>query len=146
MAKVLRILSGAALLVIVAAGCGGGAPRVSAPRGVPGVLAHEWERRASAIASAAAAGNSCEAQHLAASLRDDVVTSQSRVPRRLRSSLLAGVNSLADRTSCTRVVTVPAPPAKGPPPKGPEPKPPKQHEPPGHHHHGNDGNGGGNDQ
>ncbi len=102
----LRILSGATLLVVVVAGCGGGAPQDSTAHGVPRSLAHEWESRASAIASAAEAGNSCEAQHLAASLRDDVDTSQSRVPRRLRSALLTGVNSLADRTSCTRVVTV----------------------------------------
>jgi hypothetical protein len=131
MAKVLRILSGAALLVVVVAGCGGGAPRDSVAHGVPRSLAHEWESRASAIASAAAAGNSCEAQHLATALRDDVATSQSRVPRRLRSALLTGVNSLADATSCTRVVTVQTPPGKHPPP-GPKPKPPKQHEPPGH--------------
>jgi hypothetical protein len=131
MAKVLRILSGAALLVVVVAGCGGGAPQDSPAHGVPPALAREWESRASAIASAAAAGNSCEAQHLAASLRDDVATSQSKVPRRLRSALLTGVNSLADRTSCTRVVTVQTPPGKHPPP-GPKPKPPKPHEPPGH--------------
>jgi hypothetical protein len=131
MAKVLRILSGAALLVVVVAGCGGGAPQDSAAHGVPRALAHEWESRASAIASAAAAGNSCEAQHLATALRDDVATSQSRVPRRLRSALLTGVNSLADSTSCTPVVTVQTPPGKHPPP-GPKQKPPKPHEPPGH--------------
>ena len=131
MAKVLRILSGAALLVVVVAGCGGGARQDSAAHGVPRALAHEWETRASAIAGAAAAGNSCEAQHLAASLRDDVATAQSKVPRRLRSALLTGVNSLADRTSCTRVVTVQTPPGKHPPPE-PKPKPPKPHEPHGH--------------
>jgi len=129
MAKVLRILSGAALLVVAVAGCGGGAPQDSVAHGVPRSLAHEWESRASAIARAAAAGNSCEAQQLAAALRDDVATSQSRVPRRLRSALLTGVNSLADRTSCTRVVTVQTPPGAHPPPG---PKPPKPHERHGH--------------
>ena len=131
MAKVLRIISGAALLVVVAVGCGGGTPRDSAAHGVPRALAHEWETRASAIADAAAAGNGCEAQHLAASLRDDVVSSQSKVPRRLRSALLTGVYSLADHTECTRVVTVQTPPPTHPTP-GPKPEPPKPHEPPGH--------------
>ena len=47
MAKVLRILSGAALLVVLLAGCRGGAPRDSTERGVPRALAREWESRAS---------------------------------------------------------------------------------------------------
>ena len=131
MGNVLRITFGTALLVVVVAGCGGGTPRDSAAHGVPRALAHEWEARASAIAGAAAAGNSCKAQQLAASLRDDVVSSQSRVPRRLRSALLTGVYSLADHTECTRVVTVQTPPPTHPAP-GQKPKPPKQHEPPGH--------------
>lgn len=141
MAKVLRILSGAALLAVLLAGCGGGAPRDSTRHGVPRALARDWEGRASAIADAAEAGNSCRAQSLAASLRDDVVTSQSRVPRRLRSALLTGVNSLADRTTCRHVVTVQAPPTK-PGPKEPKPKPehkpPKPHKPPHHHDKGHD--------
>lgn len=139
MVSVLRILSGAVLLVVVAAGCGGGASRDSGAHGIPRALAREWETRASAIAGAAAAGNSCEAQHLAASLRDDVVSSQGSVPRRLRSALLTGVNSLADRTACTRVVTVQTPPPQ------PKPKPPKPHEPPGHGK-GHDNHGDGNNQ
>lgn len=130
----LRIFSGAALLVVLLAGCGGSAPRHSAAHGVPQALAREWEGRASAIASAAAAGDSCEAQSLAASLRDDVVTSQGKVPRRLRSALLTGVNSLADRTTCIHVVTVPTHPEKpGPKEPKPKPEPPKPHE---HHDHG----------
>ena len=137
----LRIVSGAALLMVVVAGCGGAAPHSSGALGVPRALAQEWEGRAAAIATAAAAGNSCRAQHLAASLRDVVVTSQSRVPRHLRAALLAGVNSLADRTACTRIVTVPVQP-KGPAPgHGKGSKPPKPHGPPGHDKHGegNDG-------
>lgn len=129
------------MLVVVLAGCGGGTPQDSAAHGVPPALAHEWETRATAIANAAAAGNSCEAQHLAATLRDDVVSSQNKVPRRLRSALLTGVYSLADRTECTRVVTVQTPPPTHPTPK---PKPPKPHEPPGHgkgHDNHGDGNG-----
>ena len=142
MAKVLRIFAGAALVVVVVAGCGGGAPPKTAAHGVPRALASEWETRASAIAKAAAAGNDCKAQSLAASLRDDVVSSQGRVPTRLRSALLSGVNSLADQTTCTRIVTVQAPPGK---PPGPKPKPPKHHEPPGHGK-GHDNHGDGNSQ
>jgi hypothetical protein len=119
--RVLKIVPVAALLAIVAAGCGsGGRPNVAAVHGVPRALAQAWEGQATAIASAASAGNSCRAQQLAASLRDDVVTSQQRVPSRLRSALLTGVNALADRTTCTPVQTPT-------PPKGPKPKPPKHH-------------------
>jgi hypothetical protein len=126
------------VLAVVVAGCGGAAPpQDSAARGVPAALAHDWESRASAIARAAAAGNSCEAQQLAVSLRNDVRASRSKVPRRLRSALLTGVESLADRTTCTPIVTEQTPPRKPRPPK--EPKPPEHHEPPGHHKHG-DGN------
>jgi hypothetical protein len=39
------------------------------------------------------------------------------------------VNALADRITCTPVVTKPAPPKK--PPKRPKPKPPKPHGPHG---------------
>lgn len=101
---------------------------------MPRALAQEWEGQASAIAAAAAAGNDCRAMRLAASLRTEVTASRHKLPLRLRSPLLTGVNALADRVStCTRVVTVQIP-AKGPaPPKGPKPKPP--HGPPGHGNH-----------
>lgn len=142
--KVLRIVS-AVVLVAVVAGCGGGSrPASSAARGVPRALAQEWESQASAIASAASAGNDCRAMHLAASLRDEVSASRYKVPPRLRTPLLTGVNALADRLStCTRVVTVqkqPAnPPHPGPKPE-PKPKPKPPHKPPGHDKHGGDGN------
>jgi hypothetical protein len=142
--SVLRIVSAVALLAVVA-GCGGAAqPQVSAARGLPRALAQEWEGQASAIASAAAAGNDCRAMRLAASLRDEVSASSHKVPVRLRTPLLTGVNALAERIStCTRVVTVqttPQPPKKGPPPKKPAPKP-KPKPPHGHDHkHGGDGN------
>jgi hypothetical protein len=133
MAKVLRILSGAAFLVVVVAGCGGAAPQGSASQRLPQALAQDWEGQASAIATAADAGNDCRAMRLAASLSADVAASRHKLPVRLRSPLLTGVNDLADRIStCTRVVTVPVQPK---PPKGPKPppkpKPPKLH-PPGH--------------
>jgi hypothetical protein len=140
MAKVLRILAGAALLLVVVAGCGGAAPQRSASQRLPRALAHDWEAQASAIAAAADAGNDCRAMRLAASLRTEVAASRQKLPVRLRSPLLTGVNDLADRIStCTRIVTVPVQPK---PTNGPKPKPPP-HEPPGHkgqdkHGHGDD--------
>jgi len=128
MVKVLRIFSVAALLVAVVAGCGDAAPQRSAADGVPRALARDWETQASAIATAAAAGNECRAMHLAASLRTEVAASRHKLPLRLRSPLLTGVNALAARVStCTRVVTVPVQPK---PPEEPKRKP----EPPKHHH------------
>jgi hypothetical protein len=123
--EVSRIVSAVALLVVVA-GCGGAAtPQTSAAHGVPRGLAQAWAGQASAIASAAVAGNDCRAMRLAASLRDEISASRHKLPMRLRTPLLTGVNALADRIStCTRVVTVQTPPTKGPPPKGPKPKPP----------------------
>jgi hypothetical protein len=131
-AKVMKIVSAAALLVVVVAGCGGanGPQRTAAP-GVPRALAHEWEGRASAIAAAATAGNDCRAMRLARSLRTDVLAAEGRVPVRLRSPLSTGVKELADLATCTPAVQEP----KGP---KPGPKPPK-HGPPGHDKHG-DGN------
>jgi hypothetical protein len=131
MLKVLRILSVAALLVAVVAGCGNAAPQRSAANGVPRALARQWETQASAIATAAAAGNECRAMHLAASLRTEVAGSRHKLPLRLRSPLLTGVNALAARVStCTQVVTVPVQPK---PPEEPKhnPEPPKHHH--GHH-------------
>ena len=139
--KVLRILSAAFLLVVVAAGCGGAArPQRSAFHRVPPALAQDWEGQASDIAAAASAGNSCRARQLATALRADVVASKDRVPSRLRPPLLTSVNALADRIKCTPVVqTLPTKPT---PPKKPKPKEPHEHDRHGHHGHG----GGGNDQ
>ena len=130
MGDVLRIVSAAALLAVLAAGCGGGAPQRSASHGVPPALARDWERQASAIAAAASAGDNCRAlQHLAATLRGDVVAAQHKLPLRLRSPLVTGVSALADRITCAPV------PTPKEPPKGPkhEPPPPKKHGRHGHH-------------
>jgi len=129
MARMLRILSAAVLVVIVAAGCGGAArPQRAAFHGVPRALAQGWERQAAAVASAASAGNSCLALHLATSLRADVVESEHKLPLRLRSPLIAGVSSLADRIKCTPVVTNPTPPEKPKEPQEPKQKPnPPEH-------------------
>jgi len=135
MVKVLRILSGAALLAIVAAGCGGAAqPQRSAFPGVPPALAQNWEGQASDIAAAASAGNSCRALQLANALRADVVAARDRVPSRLQPPLLASVNSLADRIKCVPVVQTP--PKKPTPPRKPKPKEPHEHD---HHGHGGGG-------
>jgi hypothetical protein len=138
---VLRILSAALVAGLVVSGCGGGSrPEPSTARGVPRQLASEWSARASAIADAASAGDGCRALQLASSLRDEVIADESRVPSRLRSPLLASVNSLADRIVCQvppQTVTVPQ---QAPPPK-PHPKPPPKphHE---HKHHDDQGNQG----
>jgi hypothetical protein len=131
MARVLRILSAAALLAVVAAGCAGSAPpqKLVLP-GVPRALASDWERQASEIASAAAARNSCNALQLANALRSDVIARKHELPRRLRAPLITGVNNLAERITC--VPTVQTPPKK-------PPKPP-------HEHHGRHGPGQGQGQ
>jgi len=140
MVKVLRILSGAALLVVVAAGCGGTArPQRSAFPGVPPALAQDWEGQASDIAAAASAGNSCRALTLAMALRADVVAAKDRVPSRLQPPLLTSVNALADRIKCVPVVQTQ--PKKPTPPKKPKPKEPHEHD-----HHDHHGHGGGDHQ
>jgi hypothetical protein len=141
MVKVLRMLSAAFLLVVVAAGCGGAArPERSASHGVPRALAQDWEGQASDIAVAASAGNSCRALQLANALRADVEASKDELPSRLRPPLLTSVNALADRIKCTPVVQTQ--PKKPTPPKKPKPKEPHEHDHHDHHGHG----GGGNDQ
>jgi hypothetical protein len=137
---VLRIFSAAALLAVVTAGCGGAAePPKLAVHGVPKALAQGWEQQASAIASAASAGNDCSALQLANALRSDVKARQHELPLRFRAPLLTGVNALAGRIRCT-------PPVQTPPKK--QPKPPHEQHGHGHgHDHGNgNGDGGGNEQ
>jgi hypothetical protein len=136
-ARVSRTVSALALLAIVAAGCGGTArPRGSA-QGVPPALARAWEGRASAIAAAASSGDNCRAMRLADSLRDDVLAQERKVPPRLRSPLVTGVDPLAERLTCTRTVTMETTP--GPPPDKPPHKP--AHGPPGHQHGRGHGHG-----
>lgn len=138
--KVYRIVSVAALVVAavtVAAGCGGGSrPQRSALAVVPPALAHDWEGQAAAIARAASAGDSCGALRLADSLRDQILASKVKLPLRLRSPLVTGVNALVDRLTCTVTTTGKTAPTKA-------------HKPPGHEHdhHGHHGHGdGGKDQ
>jgi hypothetical protein len=138
-----RIVSLLCAVVLLAAGCGGAARSVSTRRtALPRALAHRWAAQADAIAAAAGAGEGCRAKALAGSLRTEVIQTAGSVPARLRSPLLEGVNSLADRIVC-----VPAPQTVTEPatqPKPPE-KPPKKPPPPGRHdhHQGHHGDGGG---
>jgi hypothetical protein len=134
---VLRLFSAVALLAVVAAGCGSGrTTRGPADRGIPRALAHSWEAQASAIAEAAASRDDCKALDLARSLRSRVVATERRVPVRLRSPLMTGVNALVSRLTCT---PPPAPTTPKEPPKPPEP-PHDKHDDHGHHdHHGKGG-------
>jgi hypothetical protein len=129
--KVVRIASTAALVLVVATACGSAAPsHDSASRGVPRVLAAKWAAQASAIADAAAAGNGCDALHRTSALRNEVIDAGAKVPARLRSPLVTGVNALADRLVCE--------PPPQPVPVAPQPpkKPPKDDHQHKHHGHG----------
>jgi hypothetical protein len=137
--KVLRILSAAVVLVAVTAGCGG-AGRPQARQLVPRALARDWESRAAAIATAAASGNGCDALQLAKTLRSDVIAQRHKLPLRLRSPLVAGVNALAGSIRCAPAPPRPTPPKKQPKPPTQGPKPPKHHD--HHDHHGDHGDGG----
>ena len=136
---VLRIVLAAALVAVVAAGCGGAAnPQRTAVHGLPRALAQGWEAKASAIAVAAAAGDDCHALQLARSLREDVRVAELKLPLRLRSPLVVGVDSLVNRLTCVPAVTA-SPPAK-PPKHGPHDHGHHDH---GHGHHGPGGGHGG---
>ena len=137
--KVFRILSVTALVALVAAGCGSAGPRPRADRGLPRALASAWATRASAVASAAAAGENCRASQLASSLRDAIIAEEGRVPIRLQKPLIQGANALADRITCT-VTVAPAPQA--PKPSGHKPPQPPHH----HKKHDDHGDHGGNKQ
>lgn len=130
----LRIVSAAAFLAVVAAGCGGSA-RLDRPasRGIPPALSAEWQAQASRVADAAAAGNDCLALQRASSLRDAIIAHEAKLPARLYSPLVTGATALADRIGCKPAVTTPQ---KKPPEP---PKHPKPHD--DHHHHGHDKQG-----
>jgi hypothetical protein len=133
--KVLRIISVTALVALVVTGCGS-APAPHADRGLPRALAQAWATRASAVATAAAAGENCQALQLASSLRDEIIAKEDKVPARLQRPLVQGASALAQRFTCTvppQTVTV-APPPKKPP----------DHKPPPDHHKKHGGDEGGN--
>ena len=137
----LRIVSVTALVALLAAGCGSAGPQPRAERGLPRALASAWASRASAIATAAAAGENCRASQLASSLRDEIIAEEGRLPARLQRPLVQGANALADRITCAPPpATVAAAPKKGPKPAGHKPPGPKP--PPHHKKHGGDDGGG----
>jgi len=113
---VLRLIA-VTFVVLAAVGCGGSArPETTAARGLPPTLAEQWAEQASSIASAAAHGQGCRAQRLASTLRDEILGKKARVPARLQGPLVTGVNSLADRITCTpQPVAVQAKPPQAPP-------------------------------
>jgi len=127
--KISCVICGVALL----AGCGGSelAHSAGSPK-LPRRLARTWATQADLVASAAAAGQGCRAKALAGTLRDEVIHAGDKVPLRLRSPLLDGVNSLADRIVCT-----PPPQTVTTLQKPPHTPPHKQHDH-GHHGHGGD--------
>ena len=141
--KVSRIAAVAALVVLLAAGCGGGGrPQEVDLRGIPSALAQDWAGQAAAIAAAAAARDDCHAKALAVSLRTQVMQKRHLLPLRLRSPLLTGLDSLVARTTCTP--PAPAPPSTQPSkPHGPPEPPHKPHDHGDHGHHGHGGDHGG---
>jgi forkhead box protein L len=123
-------------LVLVLAGCGSGkttAPPVAKPPRIPHALAQAWVAQANAVAQALAESDGCTAVAHATALRSEVSSNETRVPRRLRSQLLATVNALPGRITCNPAPPPPSPPAH-PHPHPHPPKPPKHHGPRHHDH------------
>lgn len=130
-------------LLVVAAGCGGGARRTATQSRLPRDLAHSWARQADAVAQAVAAGDACRANGLALRLQSDVIAGRASVPARYRAALLGSVSRLVGGMSCPPTTTVTSVVTTAPPPKGP-PKHGHGPGPPGYGHgHGHGGDGGG---
>lgn len=129
----LRIVSVTVLAALAAAGCGSSGGQTRAAGGIPRALASAWATRASAIATAAAAGENCRASELASSLRDEIISKEGEIPARLQRPLVEGANALADRITCVvPPQTVTVAPAPKPQPPHEKPKPPHDH----HHKRG----------
>jgi hypothetical protein len=106
-----RAAAAAATIALLLAGCGGSTytpPPVAKPPRIPPVLAHAWAAQADAVAQALSAGDGCTAVQHANELRDAVAAGEAQVPRRLRATLLAAVDTLPERITCN-------PPAPQPP-------------------------------
>ncbi|HEY2544210.1 MAG TPA: hypothetical protein VGH92_14310, partial [Gaiellaceae bacterium] len=102
-------------------------PPVAKPPHIPRALAREWAVQANAVADALAARDGCTAVAHANTLRADVDQLQSRIPARLRATLLATVDALPGRITCNPPAPQPHPHDKHPD----HPKPPHDH---GHGH------------
>jgi hypothetical protein len=129
----MRPLALVLLVVLTAAGCGGGGHPVVAPKPpkLPRALAQSWAQQADAVAAAVDAGDGCTALQRAVTLRTQVVgaVNAHRVPRRYLEPLVSTANDLAARITCT-------PPAPAP---APTPPPEKHGKPPKHDKHGKHG-------
>ena len=127
--KVLRILSVAALLVAVAAGCGNAARRRDPPlTGFLGRWRESGRPRRRPLQPPPRPGTTAARCTSPPRFAPRSPASRRKLPLRLRSPLLTGVNALAARVStCTRVVTVPVQPK---PPEEPKRKPEPPRRPP----------------
>ena len=90
------------LVVLVGAGCGGGAEQTTEPQ-LPRALAQEWAQRADAVAAA----EPCAAHRRASALRTDVirVINTRKIPQSLLEPLTSKVNALAAHEACTPLET-----------------------------------------
>lgn len=134
----MRHLAFLLCVLVVAAGCGGGARHASRTPRIPAGLARAWAQRAEAIATAADSGDSCGAARLAQSLQQQVIDRESSVPLRYRGILLRAANRLANGIVCTpaTVTTIVTTKPPHPPHPHPHPHPPPPHPPHDHHGHG----------
>jgi hypothetical protein len=91
---------GLLLVVLVVAGCGGGAKQTAGPQ-LPRTLAQRWAQRADAIAAA----DPCAAHRRAATLRTDVIlaVNKRKIPQSLLEPLTSKVNALAAHKACAPV-------------------------------------------
>ena len=128
---------GAVLIVLAAAGCGGGGA-ADAPK-LPHALGVSLAAQASAVEASLASGDTCGAAGHAAKLQGMVAgaIASGRVPATLRAPLSSSVASLAAEITCLP----PAP--KGPPDKKHGHGPDEKHGPGKGHGDGRDGDGGG---
>lgn len=133
----MRRALAAPLVVLAAAGCGGGTKTVVVHPTLPRALASTWSADADAVAAALAAGDGCTARAKAIALQASVIAAiqARRVRPAFQERLLSAVNDLPGRITCN-----PAPP---PAPAAP-PGPPAHG--PGHDHGHGHGHGRGHDR
>lgn len=118
-----------ALVVLAAAGCGGGTRTETVRPTLPRDLASRWSAQAEAVAAALAAGDGCTARAKALALQTSVVAAiqARRIRPAFEERLTSAVNELPDRITCN-----PAPVSTPAPHGHPKPKPKPPHPPHGH--------------
>jgi hypothetical protein len=118
------------VLVLAAAGCGGGTRvQVVQPK-LPRALAQDLRTQTAAVEAALSANDGCTARARAVALQSAVIQAvqSGRVPRRFEESLQSAANELVDAITCTPApAPAPKPHGHGKPPKPKPPKPPKPH-------------------